>query len=72
LFINHDPSRVQLHPYDFIYAAFVNDPWFEFGGQGPVKATGRRLFHCPGGLQHPFTSRHRIAVIHDILTDPKK
>ena len=27
LFVHHDSSRVRLHPYEFIYVPFVDDPW---------------------------------------------
>ena len=68
LFVHHDATRVKLHPYEFIYCPFNEAPWWDTGGFGGAL----KLFHTSGGLDHPFTSRHRISIIHDILADPQR
>ena len=52
--------------YDFIYCPFQTGPWWE------TRGCGMWLFQCPGGLDHPFTSRHRIAILVDFMSEPER
>lgn len=66
LYIAHDEDRVSIHPYEFIYAPYQNSQWWD----SPTE--GAHLFFCPGGLTHPFSSRNRIAILVDFMSEPAK
>lgn len=59
--IQDDFQRVRLHPFEFISAPYREGEFWDNG-----------IFHHPGNLSHPFSSRQRIALVLDIIAYPEK
>ncbi len=60
--LQDDFRRVRLHPFEFLHCAYRGGDFWNTRG----------VFHAPGGLSHPFSSRQRIAIVLDICTYPAK